>query len=186
MTLDTAWFAAMEAHVSAIDSFEAAKAAHDADAGAHKAAQAAFPKGHPHRTATFAALNAAKTRMEEARAAIWTAESAVAVAEQALRDGGDYYAAAETYARETALPRALAAAEIAADANGELWLAAVAAVEKAAKAASLWRDLPALWAEAAPLSAARWAAGQRLNAAHAHAEWERRNQPTSTVGWLRG
>lgn len=186
MSLETIWFDSMEAHVAAIDTFHLAEAALDEAAAAHRAAQAALPKGHPDRVATFAALIAARTRREAACAAIWEAERTANVAGQALRDEGDFYAAAAVYAREYQLPRAFAAAEKAASTEGMDWLAASDRVEKAAKTASLWRELPALWEAAAPASAARWVEGERMNRAHQAAEWERNQPTTSSVGWLRG
>jgi len=186
MTLDTIWFNAMEAHAAASATFAEAAAAHAAAAAAHKVAQETFAKGHPDRAETFAALNTAKTQMEAARSAIWAAERAANVAGQTLRDEGDYAAAAAVYAREYQLPRSFAAAEAAVIRGGESWLAAASAVEKAAKTAGLWLELPVLWAASAPLSAARWAEGARMNRGHAHTEWERSQPTSSDVGWLRG
>jgi hypothetical protein len=185
VTLADKYIEAQESFFASLAAFLVARDARDEAKSTWVKAQAVHPKGHPIRVELATLSRAADAEYDSARTALSAAETAARVAEQTLRDEGDYYAAHESYARQIKLPRAFAAVEAAAEADGLAWLAAVEAVEAAAKEASVWRSLRTMWAESAPKSLARVAREWAMDDAHSHAEWER-NQPTSDEGWLRG
>lgn len=186
-----AWVAAEEAVVDVSAAYCVARDARDAAKAAWVRAQAAHPKGHPERVALAAVYRAADTAFEAAREALRAAEMAATVAGQALREVGQYaeayYDALAGYAREYQLARAFAAAEKAVALGGMDWCNASDEVRRVARDARLTQgELAALWAEAAPLSAAQREADRARNAAQEHAEWLRRQPVGSDVGWLRG